>query len=246
LGMAFAPDKGFVMVTTSSSAARLAKTTRLGVDYALDPQSRVMPARWHRLAVSLARAKRMPHLYGAPGIHTFGILLAALYGAEHQAIPPPAVQKLRHTAVRAGGSRPWGAPTDFAMLLYPTDQDPFYIAIAAPLARWAREVWVSTAPEGPADDDTLIHVELVLAARAIADDRPLPQGPLLAVRQALAQIGWTMQPPFHFCNHTGYTLNLSEGTPALLRHHIRKRVASLQERSFRDRLYERPSAITPR
>jgi Reverse transcriptase (RNA-dependent DNA polymerase) len=259
LGMVFAPDKGFVLATTPSSAVRLAKqlaipataadhTTRLGVDYALQPTQTRTPVRWHRFAISLARAKRMPYLFkhGAPGIFSSGILPAALYGAEHQAIPPEHVQKLRHAAVRAWGAKPWGVPTDLAMIMYPTEQDPLYISIAAPLTRWAREVWMATDPHGPQDTDILSHTELVVAARAIQDpNRTLPQGPLLAVRQALAQLGWTMQLPYHYCNHTGFTLNLAEGTPALLRHHISTRFASLQERMLRDKLYDRPSAIVP-
>jgi hypothetical protein len=68
--MVFAPDKGFVLATTPSSAARLAKqlavpataadhTTRLGVDYALQAAQTRTPVRWHRFATSLARAKRI-------------------------------------------------------------------------------------------------------------------------------------------------------------------------------------------
>jgi hypothetical protein len=123
LGMVFAPDKGFVLATTPSSAARLAQalsvpttatdyTTRLGVDYSLRPDNQQIPARWHRFAVSLARAKRMPYLFkhGAPGLFSSGILPAALYGAEHQAVPMKQRQKLRRSAVRAWGSRPWGFP----------------------------------------------------------------------------------------------------------------------------------------
>jgi hypothetical protein len=259
LGMQFAPDKGFVLATTPSSAARLAKllavptaaadhTTRLGVDYSLQPDNHRTPVRWHRFAVSLARAKRMPYLFkhGAPGIFSSGILPAALYGAEHQAIPLEHVQKLRHAAIRAWGTRPWGVPTDLAMVLYPVEQDPWYIAISAPLVRWAREVWMATDPAGPTDSDVLTHHELVLAARTIQNtDQALPQGPLLAVRQALSFLGWTIQLPYHFCNHTGQLLNLSAGTPACLRHHIRNRFASLQERQLRDRLHERPTAIVP-
>jgi hypothetical protein len=114
LGMVFAPDKGFILATTPSSAARLAgtlavpttpadQTTRLGVDYSLRTDNQSMPVRWHPFAVSLARAKRMPYLFkhGAPCIFSSGILPAALYGAEHQAVDPGQIQKLRHTAIRA-------------------------------------------------------------------------------------------------------------------------------------------------
>jgi hypothetical protein len=133
------------MATTPSSAARLAKllavpttatdqTTRLGVDYSLHPDNHRTPVRWHRFAVSLARAKRMPYLFknGAPGIFSSGILPAALYGAEHQAISSEHVQKLRHAAIRAWGTRPWGVPTDLAMMLYPCEQDPLFIVTSAP------------------------------------------------------------------------------------------------------------------
>jgi hypothetical protein len=61
-------------------------------------------------------------------------LPVALYGAEHHVIDPKHIQKLRRAAIGAWGSRPWGVlPTDLAMLMYPTEQDPLFIAVTAPL-----------------------------------------------------------------------------------------------------------------
>jgi hypothetical protein len=98
LGMHCAPDEGFVMAVIPSSAARLAKIFDLGVEYALDPgASHKLPVRWSRIVVCVALTRRMPHLVkvGALGIYTLGVLLAAHYGAEHQAIPIKAIQPLR-------------------------------------------------------------------------------------------------------------------------------------------------------
>jgi hypothetical protein len=85
-------------------------------------------------------------------------------------------------------------------MLYLMEQDPLFIATSAPLIRWAREAWLPTRPEGPMDDDTLTHRELVVAARAIQRhlDTSLPQGPVLAIRQALETLDWRIELPYRF------------------------------------------------
>jgi hypothetical protein len=167
LRMQFASDKGFVIASTEIAATRIAAqlpmpttaaTTvrRLGIDNSLQltagRKAKTTPSettRWHRMASALLNAKNMPALFpaGALGIFVCGILPSALYGSEHYASDPRHITKLRSAAIRAWGPQGWGVHHDLAIMLYPTQHDPLFQAVCAPLHRWARECWLSTHPE---------------------------------------------------------------------------------------------------
>jgi hypothetical protein len=262
LQMQFATDKGFVIASTEQAARLIAKqlpistqpaqsVRRLGIDYTLASvgdgaphRKRHTATRWHRLVTALRNARNMPALFpaGAPGIFVCGILPAALYGAEHYAPDPKQITQLRAAAVKAWGPQPWGVPHELAMMLYPTTHDPLYIAVLQPIYRWAREVWLSSHPD-PAHSDVLTAAELTAAAhRLLQHDRiPLPQGPLLALHSSLFFLKWRLAPPYGLLDENNQSLDLSHGSPALLKHYVRNRFQRIQEACLEARFALRPN-----
>jgi hypothetical protein len=262
LQMQFASDKGYVIASTEQAARIIAaqlpmptqaahSVRRLGIDYSLasvggrDQNHRKHnQTRWHRLVAALRNARKLPHLFpaGAPGIFVCGILPAALYGAEHYAPDPKHLNQLRTAAIKAWGPHPWGVPNDLAILLYPTLHDPLFVAVFQPIFRWAREVWLSSHPD-PAHSDVLSAAELTAAAhRILQHDRiPLPQGPLLAMHSSLHFLKWRLAPPYGLADENGNPLDLSHGSPALLRHYVRNRFQAIQERCLEERFALRPN-----
>ena len=73
------------------------------------------------------------------------------------------------------------------MICQPTTNDPFFVAVPAPLTRWAREVWLATGPEKLRPTYCLTGKELHEAATLIRE-ATLPQGLLLAIQQSLKQL----------------------------------------------------------
>ncbi len=127
--------------------------------------------------------------------------------------------KLRNQAAAAGYVRPMGVPSLLKMLCQSTTNDPLLVAVAAPLTRWAREVWLATGPEHLRPKDCLSGHELHTAAGLIRDT-VLPQGPLLAVQSALKQLNWSL-PQAHIMGGSAQgQFDMTRGTPTMLKHYV--------------------------
>ena len=112
-----------------------------------------------------------------------------------------------------------GVPSLLKMLRQPTTNDPLLVAVAAPITRWAREVWLATGPEHLRPKDCLTGLELHKAA-ALIRDTALPLGPLLAVQAALKQLRWTL-PQAHIIGGASVgDLDMTRGLPTMLKHYV--------------------------
>jgi hypothetical protein len=137
---------------------------------------------------------------------------------------------MQKKAVTAGNIRPFATPAHITLLAYPANYDPGFRAVAQPLMRWAREVWMQ---DHPADvhPDRLSPEELRLAQRLLAQParEALPQGPLAAVAEALHTLQWTMVLP-HACGPAENPLqyDMTIDSPNMLAHFIRQRYEKIR------------------
>jgi hypothetical protein len=143
----------------------------------------------------------------------------AMYGCEHHTMTKTNLTKLRNQAAAAGYVRPMGVSSLAKMLCQQTTNDPCFVAVAAPLTRWAREVWLATGPEILRPKDCLTGKELHDAATLIRESI-LPQGPLLAVQHSLKQLKWCLPQAHIMKNNDGEDLDLTLGSPTMLKHYI--------------------------
>ena len=142
-----------------------------------------------------------------------------MYGCEHHTMSKTNLTRLRNQAAASGSVRPMGVSSLAKMLCQQTTNDPCFVAVAAPLTRWAREVWLATGPEVLRPKDCLTGKELHDAATLIREST-LPQGPLLAVQHSLKQLKWCL-PQAHIMKHSeGEDLDLTLGSPTMLKHYI--------------------------
>ena len=153
----------------------------------------------------------------------------SLYGAEHLDIPNSALNTLRRQLASTLGSKPMGVNTLIKLLPTETVNDPYFKAKSAPILRWAREVWLSLGPPSKyRHSDVLSGLELHRIANILKKTQPgdLPQGPLRALGSALKWFGWTMDQAFLIKCHKGLTLDLTAGSPAMLRFYLIEAAAS--------------------
>jgi hypothetical protein len=261
-GLAFAPDKGFVIASDPVIAKAAVQLTdlpvqpdtvvrRLGIDYHLEPapSRRVAktPVQTGRFKEAVRRVVRLRRFFpnGSAGLFAAGVGPVAYYGTDHIRMAPPLVQSLQKKAVASGQVRPFGTPAEFALLAHPTTYDPGYKITAQPILRWAREVWMSDHP-ATIHPDRLTAVELTQAQRMFSQRPPdeLPQGPLAAIAGSLEALCWTavipscMGPPD---NPTA--LNMTVGSPTMLAHFVRCRYEELRFGRLKDRMDSRACPV---
>jgi len=212
-GLAFAPDKGYIIASDAVIARAATQLTelpvhaaasvrRLGIDYHLEPtpSRRVAktPVQSGRFKEAVKRVLRLRRFFpnGSAGLFAAGVGPVAYYGTDHIHMAPPLVQSLQKKAVASGQVRPFGTPAEFALLAHPVTYDPGYKVSAQQILRWAREVWMSDHPQD-IHPDRLTSRELTQAQRIFSRHGPeeLPQGPLAAIAGALAALQWTAVVP---------------------------------------------------
>jgi hypothetical protein len=151
-GLAFAPDKGYVIASSpaiAKAAVELASlpvqaataVRRLGVDYHLEHtasrRSNYTPVQASRFKEAVKRAMRLKRFFpnGAPGLYAAGISPVVEYGSDYIRSSPALVQALQRKVVACGRIRPFGTPAKVTLLAYPTSYDPGYRAIVQPIFR---------------------------------------------------------------------------------------------------------------
>ena len=90
-----------------------------------------------------------------------GSTLLGLCGAEHFCIEDKEVNVLQKQAADCGSIKPFAVPTILRLLCQGISRDPKFIARAAQICRWAREIWMATDKYGgPTHEDCLNGKEL--------------------------------------------------------------------------------------
>ena len=198
LGMPLADDKCQLITThpliakgtiqgLGSLAGELSDTVkRLGVDYSLNNQNAGQKKRLACLKQRLKTFKKIRKVAPAPLLYFAGAQPAALYGSELYQFTGAEMNTLVNGAASAIASHPMGVIKHMCLLTVHIASHPLLQATAAPIMRYAREVWAyahSPADKKPGD---------LLNAREISDlwwavkqakhpfDK-IPQGPVRAI-----------------------------------------------------------------
>jgi hypothetical protein len=224
---------------------------RLGVDYHLEARptkaSNKTPVNNSRFREAAQRVIRLRRHFpnGSPGLFAAGINPVADYGHDHIRSAPAAIKAMQKKAVTAGNIRPFGTPASITLLAYPVSYDPGFRAVAQPIMRWAREVWMQDHPTDT-HPDRLSPEELRQAQRLLVqpDREALPQGPLAAVAEALRTLQWTMALP-HACGPVDNPLqyDMTIGSPSMLAHFIRRRYETVRLEHVASTLNGRPTPL---
>jgi hypothetical protein len=98
-----------------------------------------------------------------------------------------------------------GVDTNTLLQSWPTASRPDYQAVAAPILRYAREVWMTVGPGSAYQhgDELLpshFHKFYAILAYELADDEP---GIFAALRRALQQVDWQLAGPYTMLTRGG-------------------------------------------
>ena len=186
---------------------------------------RVRKTRFQKLKQRMKIIKRLRKTAPAPLLFFAGVQPGVLFGIEFYQPHPKQITALTTAAAATLASRPIGVPKHMCLLTVSASSHPLYKCISAPILRYAREVWLST--RWPADlmpKDVLKPQELVgmwWAAKHMAPPFTKEvQGPIRALAAALCHIGWQHSSPTVMITATGTVLDLTAGSPAMLKKYI--------------------------
>jgi hypothetical protein len=184
---------------------------RLGYDFArhLDKPLR-RPTQTIRHTKYKAKLRKTHLRYGKLSGSTGGAFTASmqaglLFGCESVGLKAIFLRSLRVAKLRALGAYIHGAALDFQWCCLPPQADPFKISIWMPVARWAREWWLTTHLDHK-PVDCLSPVELV-RAHVEMSGQPAADRPLALVRAAVRTLGWSWKNAGTFVTQAGIELS---------------------------------------
>ena len=229
-------------IATNNSAA-----TALGIDYAAgrSRQSMRFGAQKARFAKVAARRHRLRTLAKSGGcaatkVARSGCRPAALYGAEVVGVPCSLLLSLRRTMAASTIPRAKGRSLDVTLQL--SDLEVTKEATAAPICRWAREVWQASMliaeqdgslskPKSRALSSRKL-VNLWYAARVDEIGRwGAVRGPIGAAKMSMERIDWKWSQPHIVETDDGTILNFALDSPALIQYQVHQSVTrSIQHR----------------
>jgi len=249
---ALATHKAATVASTTRLAKRLRRalgqdggaecesTPALGIDFCCGKLHRhkLMATRKKRLRAVAARRERIAILskacHGKPKANAHklvkaGVKPAALYGACVTGITDTQLVCLRRTSAAATAPRAQGRSLDIALQL--AGLDPTADATAAPMVRWAQEVWAATSGYSTR------HLDLRLLRdgwHGVLQDAPQQwrqvRGPIGAAVMSARRIGWDVSHPFEWVTDEGLLLMLAQESPALVAWHVEQSAQRLVER----------------
>jgi len=173
---------------------------------------------------------------GASNIFVSGTLPAATHGVEVIGISNAELDALRRTALVT--MTPKGKARSLAALMVARG-DPVWRPAVAPLARWAQEIWLSTAPRATAVD-AIPLTELEEVWRAACTKFPRTwnhsRGALDAAVLSAQRIGWKFTSYDTVRTDLGATIRLIETTPKLLNVMLKDAVQRKWQRTMASKL----------
>ena len=133
---------------------------------------------------------------GRKRLFAAAVLPVAGYAAEHDAWRTQELHQLRAAAIAGHGVGAPGVPHLLAAIsVEPMLNACFRLPLAA-LERWAREVWLTTAPAERRPADALTGDELFRVFRALqSGERKVDRGPGRALLDGLRALGLEWQQP---------------------------------------------------
>jgi hypothetical protein len=162
LGLPLAKDKEQIVGTTEALATAVSKASlgrgstaeasvrRLGCDFSLDQNTgRARTVHKQRIAKTRKRLTRMASKFRKVNTKLLfhaGVMPAATFGVDIHGMPPKSLRILMQGARRQCAHTPIAVPTSMALYAWRTDTRPDFMAIAAPILRYAREVWTAIGP----------------------------------------------------------------------------------------------------
>ena len=256
LGMPLAEDKSQITATSEGLITQVQKCLgalagkaeesirRLGVDHALSKKGRclnnVRKKRMRNAKHRLKHVKQFRKHGPCSKIYYAGVQPAALYGIELYEPTKETLRELTAGAHMVGASRPTGVPRGLAMMQHASTGHPEFHAHAAPILRFAREVWIrvtSKHEEVDTPEDALQPIELLRATKLIQKYRDKPrtcqQGPTRAIAAGLKYFGWKLTNPTTMENEDGIQLCIDVGSPAMLRNFLLRTYEKQQREKLR-------------
>ena len=213
----------------------------LGIDFAAG-RARVahgrMSARAKRLVQANLRRSKLWRLAKTVGwraklIFTSGVMPATIYGAEVNGLSESELVSLQRVAASAMRPTAGGRSLSTTLLL---NGDVTWKATAAPIVRWAKEVWnasITSQPRG----FTLPELN-----RLWSQARPLQirfwrscRGPVAACFLSLKRLGWQWTGPFTILTDLCDELVLTDRAPAQIMQDIKEGATRMLERAVASR-----------
>eukprot|EP00973_Karenia_brevis_P051391 7137660-Karenia_brevis.AAC.1 len=173
-----------------------------------------------RAEIVLKQKKRVAKIWLA------GLMPSMKYGCNSWAVNRNILRWTRAKAstLTIGGGKHGHQATTFALS---PEMDPARDFFAAPIIRYAREVWDASDAE-TCKQKTLrmgfLHKHMhAILGKWKQGDKAI-RGPLSSVLKSLEQLGWRMADPFALIDDEGHRLELTVGSPAYLQDSIHKAI----------------------
>jgi hypothetical protein len=216
LGKAFGQLKGSQNRTVAN----------LGIDFAAGrhrgvfSQKSIRKTRLLKAVLRLPRIRRLRTGTARDRCHrlfTSGLGPAAWYGAEVYGFSDKELWHLQTTALATLSPQARGRSRQLTLLLA---DDQTWRPTAAPIVRWAKEVWLSVVKGPPASGAYLSLPELGTVWRAAAANRVTQwsqvRGPAGAMALSMKRLGWSATGPFTFVDDLLVARSFVETSPKLV------------------------------
>ena len=204
-----------------------AAVRKLGYQYSLDFTRKPKILVQHlRIKKALKRAKRMSQVVRRkrhPNAFRAGIQNEALYGSEVAVLLANLIAGLRSAAAAAGCWLGRGLPVPLRMLAIRVALDPGFDHYYRTIETWAREIWTYFHGKDNRPSDLLnpkewVKLHLLRGASAPQGTPHIPA----AIQHATTQMGWTWLSATQFQSASHGILDLSAGSPAMLKRIMKK------------------------
>jgi exonuclease III len=239
LGKAFGQLKGSQSRTVAN----------LGIDFAAGRHRGAFAGnsiRRKRLRQATRRLPRVRRLRAGAGdrvhrLFTSGLGPAAWYGAEVYGFSDKELWQLQTTALATLTPQASGRSRHLTLLLA---DDQSWRPTAAPIVRWAKEVWLSVVKGPPAEGTYYSLAELGCIWRATELKAPTKwaqvRGPVAAMALSMRRIGWKATGPYTFIDDLGVDRTFTETSPKMMQVQVAAAHTRLLERQAAERLGWQP------
>ena len=198
---------------------------RLGYDYALQSSKRntkVSQARSDKAKIKMRRATRAFGHKSSAKVFFMGVKPGATYGTDLGTPAEGLKSWLRTAALKAIGAFSPGTSPALGWGCFGNSQDPGWKLDLGPLARYHRELWITTAQDPASKPDDVLTIKELVSAFGLAQTSFMALGnkktskePMVAAILSARKAGWVFESATLLRNIQGEQIDLLAGAPEM-------------------------------